>query len=379
MNTPGRRNKIKAFLAHPLFTAIAGAAVGAILTYFLSNTIVEKNYIPFDNIDNLMNTFFVSAGLISSNELLETEVGEQMKIISEKMSSDKSLIKSQEEQLDEFRKTLRSQLVILGEKTTVVEKKSDDWLCTTLASRISSFSQTISQKDTEISQSKKQIAELQSRISELEQRKEAEIIDARLVVDGEVISELSSNAVARVDGHFYYSESVLNTFLESRISYSVNNNTLTYGEEQPEKEKFYWGLVSDYEHVSYYSSGGGSTFSMSTDKYDHGIVCAQNSNEETVAYIQLKKQYSEISFTVGHIDGTPMTGRTLYIYTTDENGNYTSEANYRLDLYGEMPVTVEHVPINYAQSIKIIISRSSSGYNSQYKSQYGLADIYLHK
>ncbi|MBR2095168.1 MAG: hypothetical protein IJ908_06120 [Fibrobacter sp.] len=373
MNSSGRKSKFWAFLAHPLFTAIMGAAVGAVLTYFLNNVNIERNYIPFDNIDNLMNTFFVSSGLIGSDELLGKEISEQIKIISEQMSSDKNSIQFQKEQLTGLREALRTQLVALGEKSSVVEKKSDDWLCTTLSSKISSFSQTISKKDEEMSQMKSQIAELKSKISELESRKEAEIVDAKLVVEGEVISESSSNAVARVDGHSYFSESVLNTFLDNKISYSTNNNTLTYGEEQPEKEKFDWSLVSDYSNVSYYASGGGETFKMSTDKYDHGIVCNYYRYNETVAYIQLKKKYSEISFTVGHIDGTSMSGRTLYIYTTDEYGNYTSEAKYRLDLYGEMPVTVQNVPINYAQSIKIMISKSSDN------SQYGLADIYLHK
>jgi len=59
----------------------------------------------------------------------------------------------------------------------------------------------------------------------------AEMMSVGLIVDGEQIDVNIPDSVAKIDGHFFYSESLLNSFLDEKISVDLSKLTVYYGDE----------------------------------------------------------------------------------------------------------------------------------------------------
>lgn len=127
-------------------------------------------------------------------------------------------------------------------------------------------------------------------------------------------------------------------------------------------------MITDEKGFSTYSVGNGSSFRMGTEIYDNGFV--QNNGSRSYFYVNLKGEYSKISFVVGHIDGTSLENATMYIYTKNGNDQYRLLKSY--DLSPEMFPEEKQVEINYADGIQIVIEGA-------YYANYAMADIYLYQ
>lgn len=359
------KQKKRQMLEHPLvvavISAIAGAVAGAICTALFTGANVEKNYVPFDNLNTLFQTYFIKTGLIEDETFLELELTEQLEKISSIVAEKQEALNESQKNLNQYRTEVSNQIVVLGESKSTTVGKTDDWLMEVLAQKIS-----------KMNDENKTIPDLQTTIETLKNQPTVSLNNAKLVVNGETRNEEATNSVAQIDGHIFFSENVLNTFLDETISYDSSHQTMTYGKVQPEKVRFNWDeLVSDASCIENYTAGSGKSFIMSKETFDSGLVNGED--YYSVLYLQLKQKYSKISFTVGHVDGSNMGGKTLYIYTTNENGEYTSEASYQVELNGEMPLKKLEFSLNYAQAIKIVMSETENRY-----ARYGLGNIYLH-
>jgi len=213
-------------------------------------------------------------------------------------------------------------------------------------------------------------AESNDTIHKLEQKlKEQKVVilsSPDLKVLGENIDTPLINYVASIDGHTYYSEDFLNTFLPNELS--INDSMVQYGRDIPEKVNVVSeGLIYDDSEFDFYN--GNAHFTMSLHDYNNGLV-NRNRWGGTLS-IAAERNYSKLSFVLGHVDNTGSADKKLIIYYLDTDGEY--KETYSVTMHKDIPVDTITVPIYNTKTVKIITTTNSSD------TQYGLADIYLIK
>lgn len=95
-----------------------------------------------------------------------------------------------------------------------------------------------------------------------------------------------------------------------------------------------------------YLRSKGESFQMSGEKYSNGFSFEYR---EQFAMFNLNSRYSNIDFTVGHIDGTDMHNQVVSFIV---DGNVVEEITVEA---GALPKTVS-IPVNYGLQLKIINS-----------------------
>ncbi len=93
-------------------------------------------------------------------------------------------------------------------------------------------------------------------------------------------------------------------------------------------------------------------FNMAGEEYQNGITMNLYLSNDIFFLTNLKKEYSELQFTVGHIDGTDMGNATLSIYLDDKL--YQS---YSVPCDG-MPEVIT-IPVTGVTQLKAIASKES--------------------
>lgn len=344
MKDEKRENTVKNFVDRQQpFSGIVGAlltiGVTVLLTLLGGSFFVSTQYVSIDSLDVLVNKYFVSAGLVSE-DILGLDPTEQFEIIAKDLSNCQASV-------DAYRTDLENILVSNGIE---IEGKSLEEIYGILNNMGQNF------------------ALLSEENARFKEQTMAEMISVRLVVDGEEIDVNIPNSVAKIDGHFFYSESLLNSFLNDKISIDLSNSTVYYGNERAEKTVFSTDMITDISGFETYAVGSGNSFTMGTDTYDNGFI--EHNTNSSRFYANLKGAYSKISFVVGHIDGTDMENETLYIYTKNGNDQYRLLETFELtpDMFPE----TKSVDINYADGIQVVIEGS-------YWGKYALADFYLYR
>lgn len=340
MSTENKENVFRKFFdKQQPFSGIFGVILTCIVTLIGGSIYVSIEYIPVSSFDVLVKTYFVEPGLISEN-ILELKPQEQFETIAKTLSETQSM-------QDEYKSNLENILVSNG---VDAEDKSLDELYG-IVNQISKDYMTFSEEN-----------------SKYEGQTLAKMMSTRLIVDGEELDVDIPNSVATVDGHYFYSESLLNSFLDETISIDSSNATVYYGDERAEKAVFDANMITDITGFTTYAVGKGESFTMGTETYDNGFV-ETNSNTSRF-YANLKGEYSKISFVVGHIDGTNMENGTLYVYTKNGNDQYRLLKTF--ELTSDMFPEEKTVEINYADGVQIVIEGS-------YWGRYALADLYLYR
>lgn len=325
------------------FSGIVGAlltiGITALLTLFGGSVLVSTQYVSIDSLDVLVNTYFVSSGLVSE-DVLGLAPNEQFEIIAKDLSNCQASVET-------HRNDLESILVSNGIE---IEGKSLEELYNILNDKIQKYV-LLSEENTWF-----------------KERTMAEMVSVRLVIDGEEIDVNIPNSVAKIDGHFFYSESLLNSFLNDKISMDTSASTVYYGNERAEKTVFSTDMITDISGFETCAVGSGDSFIMGTDTYDNGFI--ETTTNSSRFYANLKGEYSKISFIVGHIDGTAMEKETLCIYTKNGNDQYRLLETFALtpDMFPE----TKTVNINYADGVQVVIEGS-------YWGKYALADFYLYR
>ncbi len=124
-----------------------------------------------------------------------------------------------------------------------------------------------------------------------------------------------------------------------------------------------------YTHGEEYRLADNKYFTMSGQKYTDGFVLEPNDwyDEKAEALFNLNGQYSSLTFTAGHIDGSGDRNATLNIYL-DGIIAYTTELSYD-DV--AKPITV---PLNNALQMKIEVVGIDLNVNIQSSVQYGFSE-----
>lgn len=344
MKNENRESAMKKFLDRQQpFSGIVGASLTIVVTVLLTllggSAFVSTQYVSIDSLDVLINKYFVSSGLVSE-DVLGLDTTEQFEIIAKDLSNCQAVVEGNQSNLES----------ILVSNGIEVEGKSLEDIYNILNDLIVDY------------------ASLSEENEQFKEQRMAEIMSVRLVVDGEEIDVNIPNSTAKIDGHVFYSESLLNSFLNEKISTDLSNSTVYYGNERAEKTVFNTDMITDINGFEIYSVGNGNSFTMGTDTYDNGFI--ETNTNSSRFYANLKGEYSKISFVVGHIDGTNMENETIYIYTKNGNDQYRLLKTF--DLAPDMFPETKSVDINYADGIQIVIEGS-------YWGKYALADVYLYR
>lgn len=330
---------------HGLLSGCVGSILAALIGIYVSPVVLSTNYVSVNSFDVLIDKYFVKSGFISE-DILTLEIDEQLETIANQYSDMKS-------ELDEHQDNLKDILTASGTNSATVTNMSYE---DTLAYIKGQVEISKSQQDT--------IKSLQNRISELEAQTTAEIVNASLVVDGQQIDSNIPNSVAKINGRYFFVETLLNSFLEDEILFDITKSTIIYGLERAEKIVFQTDMITDINGFSIYSVGAGNSFKIGTEVYDNGLVKYRSSSSRF--YANLKGEYSRMSFVVGHIDGSGFNNATIYVYTKNGNEQYRLLKTFELtpDIFPEEK-TIE---INYANGIQLVIE-------GDYWADYALADI----
>ncbi len=325
------------------FSGIVGVLLTIVVTICLTlaggSVFVATKYVSIDSFDVLVDKYFVNSGLVSE-DILELEPDAQFEMIATNLSDCQGTVETNRNNLEN----------ILTSNGIAAEGKS------------------LEEMYSIINNMSRDLASLSEANAQFKDQTMAEMMSVGLIVDGEQIDVNIPDSVAKIDGHFFYSESLLNSFLDEKISIDTSKLMVYYGDERAEKTVFKADLVTDISGFDTYAVGSGNSFTMGTDTYDNGFV--ETHTDSSRFYANLKGEYSKISFVVGHIDGTDMENETLYVYTKNGNDQYRLIKTYELtpDMFPEE----KSIDINYADGVQIVIEGS-------YWGKYALADIYLYR
>ncbi len=223
----------------------------------------------------------------------------------------------------------------------------------------------------ENTQLEKQIADLQTQISTTP---DFEFISPTLIVDGLKIEENIKNSIVALNSTNYYSQNILNMFLDKKLSYNVKKNTVFYAKsgQKISSENKVKLLDTDvlYDGVCYgvYLPSDGKTFAMGSGTYNDGFVIYDDHSlfgeGDGYALFDLKGQYSKISFDVGRTNEYEKQDVVLKVYLDDK---YTEE--YSLNAQSP-PIPLE-INLNYAKSLKLEITGGN-------RVKYGFTNAILH-
>lgn len=100
-----------------------------------------------------------------------------------------------------------------------------------------------------------------------------------------------------------------------------------------------------YETSYFKAYTGVDSFYMAGEKYTNGFTLGSMWGN-TYALFNLNSKYSEINFTIGHVDGTAMCDNTVYFYL---DGNLIKEVEIGSE---DLPKTVS-LPVQYGLQLKI--------------------------
>ena len=356
-----------------LFVAIAGAIVSGIITYIVTvltasgNPMIER-YFAIDTASTLIDSYLVDMDYVDSAILEEESLDQQFKIIHDSFA--------------EYDNAVQEALVNMGQDQSAVSEMNRYTMLAQLPNAAEELYDKCDNKDKQIEQLNSRITalekenmDLQNQVDDYKQRKEAELIASKLIVDGELMNngEPINKAIAKVDGNYYYSQAFLNAHvLSDQIYQDSQDDTIVVGNAKPEKVKFSWDIVTNSDGVGVYTPGGGGSFVLDTKSYSEGLVLTGTD----YFYAYLGGKYSKLTFTYGHVDNTCMYDLELTIFALDANNEeYTLLKT--IPLKATLACKDIEISLGYATKIKVVMS-GWVNYDSQFATQYGLTDIYFY-
>lgn len=340
----------------PKFTAITGAALGVIagiIAGIVYTAIFSagpdlhpvNDAIANDSISDYIQATMVTQGLVDEEVLLLSSPREQVEMIARTLRQNKKNEKELQYSIQQF-------LISIGKDEETVLKYSQRELTDKLADEVNEFSefQTIYKSQ-------------QEDLKRLKAQKMAVLSEPRLNILGEDVETSWKDYMASIDGANFYSEGLLNSFLDESIRYQ--DGTIYYGKDIPVRvNAVSAGLLYDGLALDVYDED--SHFSMGNRDYSSGIV-AKAYVFDTVR-IACDKNYSRMNFMLGHVDNTGTGSGELKISYL-ENGK-TIEAE-TIELSDGMAKMEYSIPIHNTPTVTIELRALGTS--------FGLADICLVK
>ena len=376
MEKQSKKINWKELTNNQLICTVLGWILGIVSTvgfsYVTDNPILH-DYISIDSVSYLAESYLVDTGFVDTSVLEEESLDKKFQLISESFV--------------QYEKSVETAMVSLGEKKEDVVEMERAVLLSKLPSLAEDMADKCADKDEKIEQLNGDITaltnektDLQNEVDDYKQRKEAEIKQSYLIIDGELMNNGDSvnNAVAIVEGNQYYSEALLNTYLypdnfPNKIQYDMQEDAIVVGNAKPEKLKFSWeSMVFNPDGPGVYTGESGKSFSMAKETFTEGVVLDWND----YFYVRLKGEYSKMSFTYGHIDGSALGDLDLTIVALDDDNEGYTKTLATITLDGEMTYKSIEIPIGYADAIKIVVS-DYKDWDLRF-TEFGLTDIYFY-
>mgnify|MGYP005797926809 FL=1 len=227
------------------------------------------------------------------------------------------------------------------------------------------------QKDDEIKKLSQDNSDLKSQVLDTPS---FEYKSPALILDGLKSQDSVNKSLLIVENNNYYSESILNSILDNKLSYDLNQNTIYYnpkGENissETKIELFDTDVLYDGTCYGTYSPSDGNTFSMGSNTYNKGFVIYDDHSlfgeGDGFALFDLQGKYSKMTFDVGRTNEYEKQDVALKVYL---NEDYVEE--YSLDAQSP-PISLE-IDLKYANSMKLEITGGS-------RVKYGFANVILY-
>lgn len=196
------------------------------------------------------------------------------------------------------------------------------------------------------------------------------------IKDGMEINKKSEDSICMIDNRAYVAVDVLGSVTGIPAVFDKEKNVFAFGEEQTTEVTSYnlfdTDVLYDGNRYKKYLSSGGETFLIGGKEYREGVEVEAAEGNEGYLLFNMSKKYSSITFDIGRLDDSVGHGGViLEIYLDDEFVT-------KYDISGSIPITSMEIPVNYADSLKIVVT---PGKNWEYAThpEYGFVNVILHK
>lgn len=217
---------------------------------------------------------------------------------------------------------------------------------------------------------KKELTDENTKLSsEIKNSVTANLKDVKLIIDGVDSGVGSKESVAVINNNNYYSEAFVKSLTEGKdFSIDLDSGKAYLGDKKAESAKLLdvcpTPVVSGSD-VSILTEA----ISMSSESYYEGFSIHANSTE--YAIFNVKGEYDNLNFLVGHIDESAMNTCTLKIYLSDDNGKFNKSPEKTVIINPEdLP---QQVSIELKKTKQIKFEVSPKGYSGK----WGFVNLYL--
>lgn len=175
----------------------------------------------------------------------------------------------------------------------------------------------------------------------------------KIVIDGEEIEAKDANGTKVepfvYNGTTYLPVRAVGNAIGKEVSWDGVEKVVYLG-AKPGNTENWLDVCGPYQYTrgEEYTLEENKYFTMSGKKYTNGFTLRTDYNKKAEALFNLDGRYKSLTFTVGHIDGTSNSNRTLNIYL-DGIIAYTAELKY------DDVVRKITVPLNNALQMKIAL------------------------
>lgn len=332
------------------------------------------DYFPIDNLNLLIDSYFVQPDLVDSSVLDDDKtIQQRMGFIADSINNDHKILKEATQKINQ-----------LAEQAGVDASP-------TLIDTVDSISKTFTdlQTDytkiqTEREKSESAWIEERDRLNESLNTQKQEIDrlnalpsvepieSAALIIDGETKTSELLNSTILFDGNAYYSESFLEGYLlGDDLRYDSVSGTLVYGNEKPEKVKFSTNLIKQDYNLLY-----DRNCTMSLTTYNGCIRKDTKYDRSGYMILDLNKQFSKCSFKIGHKNQCELCNGSITFYGKNENGDYNNQI-WQIELNPNMNPEDYEVPLNYIEDVKVVFWQDSDYRDTA--GVYALTDLYFYR
>lgn len=141
---------------------------------------------------------------------------------------------------------------------------------------------------------------------------------------------------------------------DMQVTWDGANNSVYLWDELVPDGTYLMEVCPPYEYDYTYEeflAQDGESFTMGGEKFSNGFHVY---GSEGIVLFNLNGQYSQINFTVGHIDGSKMSGQTAAFYV---DGRLVEEIHVDAE---ELPKEIS-IPVSYGLQLKIVTSNDEPG------------------
>lgn len=224
-----------------------------------------------------------------------------------------------------------------------------------------------------LEQDKKDLTQENSKLSsEIQNSVTANLEDVKLIIDGVDSGVSSKDSVAVINNENYYSESFVRGLIGTKdFSVDLDSNKAYLGDKKVESSKLLdicpEPVVSNIYAVKVLSEA----IKMSSEQYYEGFSIETSYVNEEYAIFNIKGEYNNLKFLVGHIDSTGMYTGTLKIYLSDDNGKFNKSPIKSISLNPQDLPQEINIELNYAKQIKFEMTTNTGS------ASWGFVDLYL--